>query len=90
MAKQNNIGSFTLTNGGPYVISDEDGIYTAAFKLLSGSATLTGAAIIKCFGGASTAVALTIDEGVTISSEEPIDNLTLTISSGVVSIFTSQ
>ncbi len=88
MGKQNNVGTYTLT-AGTYTLYGADGLYTIALKLLSGAATIQGACLTTAFG-ASTPIALTIDEGVTISTEEPIDNFQIVVASGSVLVETGQ
>ena len=96
MAKDNNMGTFTLTtSGGPnsdgiYTINREAGIYNAALYLSSGgSATVKGAAVIDGFGP-SVAVPLIAEIGTTLANQDPIDNVIITVTVGSVKMFCNQ
>lgn len=95
MGKTQNIGTYILNNGSsPYLITASDGVSRAAFLLSTGgSATIQGNASIRGFGGISTAINLVPDVSFIVSTNnenEFIDTLTITITSGTVTVIANQ
>lgn len=100
MGKINNIGSFTLTTtGGPnsngvYTISQADGISRMGLELSSGgAATFQGSANINALGGISTAIAITPQVPLLISTNnenEFIDTVVITVTSGTITVVLGQ
>ncbi len=96
MSKQNNMGTYTLTNvGGPnsdgvYPIQDADGVAVIALQLAAGgAASVIGAARIGSFG-ASTSIALVAGETTIFTNPDLIDGFTITVTAGTVKVITNQ
>ncbi len=96
MGKQNNMGTYTLTDtGGPaadgvYTIHSADGVYVIALELQSGgTANVEGSAKIGEFG-ISTPIDLVEEKATIFSNPDPIDGLIIRVTSGTVLVITNQ
>lgn len=87
MPQSDKIFTYTLTSAILTIIADY-GITKIAFRLLSGTVTVTGT--MKIGSISSSALTLTTDNPLAISDDEPIESLVIDATSGSVEIIASK